>query len=318
MVDAYKRLSKYTVLPLENTIYGPVNETLDCLFTTLDTLDTAAKQEEEEDSDKPFTESKTIVAALDLPISHCLVVKKGTKQDEIRWVRSHEQASVLHTKNRDVGLTVHKALGQSAKFLDGFLPNAKRIPTASTALAAQSLFTESEIGAALCSRSVVDSNPDLEIMHEGTQDQAGKPKPKPKPSPVTLYSLSVIYTLNQADFSDNYTRFVLLVDPMAADRMYPPDAKPKVQGQYFSHFYVGPPAAIAASVPNLGIQDGQYLIASIHSRPYRAATHSPQSHRKRYPQCVFWEVVSDSAEIPDTGDPDYWIGSAPTSVGPPR
>ena len=70
-----------------------MNETLDCLFTTLDTRETAAKQEE--DSDKPFTESKTIVAALDLPISHCLVVKKGTQRDEIKWVRSHEQVSRL-------------------------------------------------------------------------------------------------------------------------------------------------------------------------------------------------------------------------------
>lgn len=150
-------------------------------------------------------------------------------------------------------------------------------------------------------------------MHEGTQDQEGEP---PIRHPL-IHHLSC-RSVTKLTRLDNYTRFILLVDPMAADRMYPPDAKPKVEGRYYSHFYVGPPAAIAASVPNLGIKDDQYLITSVHSRPYRPTTHNPQSHHERYPQCVFWEVVSDNAEIPDTGDPDYWIGSAPTSVGPPR
>lgn len=174
--DAYKRLSKYTVLPLENTIYGAVNETLDCLFSTLDT-------DTEEDEDKPFFGSKMIVAALDLPISHCLVVKKGTLQQDIKWVRSHEQVRLpSHVSIESLAMLeysscradVVKALGQCTKFLDEVLPNAKRIPTSSTALAAQSLFTESEPGAALCSRSVLDSNPDLEILYEGTQDKKGE------------------------------------------------------------------------------------------------------------------------------------------------
>jgi hypothetical protein len=34
------------------------------------------------------------VGMLDLPIRHCLVVKKGTKMGDIKWVRSHEQVRV--------------------------------------------------------------------------------------------------------------------------------------------------------------------------------------------------------------------------------
>lgn len=87
-VDAYERLSKYTVLPLENTIYGSVNETLECLFTHLD-------YESRKKEDSPYIEGKTIVATLDLPISHCLVVKKGTLRSQIKWVRSHEQVGTF-------------------------------------------------------------------------------------------------------------------------------------------------------------------------------------------------------------------------------
>lgn len=98
--DAYKRLSKYTVLPLENTIYGPVHETIDCLFTRTDVRSDVDGDNDNEDEDNgtlpDVLSDKMIVAALDLPISHCLVVKKGTMKDQIKWVRSHEQVRRLH------------------------------------------------------------------------------------------------------------------------------------------------------------------------------------------------------------------------------
>lgn len=100
--DAYKRASKFTVLPLENTIYGVVTETLDCLICKCDRINYERLNADE---------TKLIVAVLDLPISHCLVVKKGTKIEDIRWVSSHEQ---VRSSNRlyivpDVWMTMDEA-----------------------------------------------------------------------------------------------------------------------------------------------------------------------------------------------------------------
>lgn len=82
----------------------------------------------------------------------------------------------------------NQALGQSSTFLNTHLPNTKRISTASTALAAESLLgpisfrdsdraaseAEGVIGrAAICSSSVVGIYPELEVLYEGTQDRSG-------------------------------------------------------------------------------------------------------------------------------------------------
>jgi prephenate dehydratase len=67
-----------------------------------------------------------------------------------------------------------QALGQSATFLNAHLPNAKRISTASTALAAESLLEQGKGGrAAICSKSVIGIYPELEVLVEGTQDRSG-------------------------------------------------------------------------------------------------------------------------------------------------
>lgn len=78
-------------------------------------------------------------------------------------------------------ITNIQALGQSSTFLNTNLPNAKRIAVASTALAAESLLSPIPSGqggeegerAAICSKSVIEIYPELEVLYEGTQDRSG-------------------------------------------------------------------------------------------------------------------------------------------------
>ena len=78
-------------------------------------------------------------------------------------------------------ITNIQALGQSSTFLNSNLPNAKRIAVASTALAAESLISpipsgqdgEEGVRAAICSKSVIEIYPELEVLYEGTQDRSG-------------------------------------------------------------------------------------------------------------------------------------------------
>ena len=82
-------------------------------------------------------------------------------------------------------ITNIQALGQSSTFLNNNLPNAKRIAVASTALAAESLLSPIPSGqggeegerAAICSKSVIEIYPELEVLYEGTQDRSGMSPP---------------------------------------------------------------------------------------------------------------------------------------------
>jgi prephenate dehydratase len=62
----------HAVVPLENTIHGVVQETLACLLGT-------------------ERDGWSVVRTYDKGIQHALVVARGTRMEDIRWVASHEQ-----------------------------------------------------------------------------------------------------------------------------------------------------------------------------------------------------------------------------------
>jgi len=159
----YEYPSPFTVLPLENTIHGGVAETLDCLLSIFPVKSESTNGHDADPGSGQDPDAgpsrRRIIAELNLPIKHCLVVKKGVKMEEIRWVRSHEQA-----------------LGQSSSFLSTHLPQATLHPWPSTAAAAQSIIhpdPEADAegpGAAICSEAVLELHPELEVLWEGTQE----------------------------------------------------------------------------------------------------------------------------------------------------
>ncbi|WWC72357.1 uncharacterized protein I206_106319 [Kwoniella pini CBS 10737] len=144
----------FHVLPLENTIHGGVTETLDCLLSNLNFSSHSSTSNLVREK-----KHRRIIADLALPISHVLVVRKGVKKEDIKWIRSHEQA-----------------LGQSSKFIKTHYSTARLKTYPSTAGAAISLLnpTSSDLeegeGAALCSKAAAKLYEDqLDVLYEGTQ-----------------------------------------------------------------------------------------------------------------------------------------------------
>ena len=109
-----KGLCRYGVIPVENSTAGTVNAVYDLMVK----------------------HDFRIVRSVRIKVEHNLLVKPGTKREEIRGIYSHGQA-----------------LSQCAAFLQGF-PNAKIIPCENTAVAAKMVAESKEPGvAALSSRS---------------------------------------------------------------------------------------------------------------------------------------------------------------------
>lgn len=84
ITDVFAAETTYAVVPLENTIHGVVQETLECL------LGEARR-------------GWSMVRTYDKPIQHALVVSRGTRLEDVRWVASHEQVRrVLDTCPSDL------------------------------------------------------------------------------------------------------------------------------------------------------------------------------------------------------------------------
>jgi prephenate dehydratase len=250
---------------------------------------------------------KEIIATLDLPIRHCLVVLKGTKMEDITMVKSHEQASpflLLTLIEAD-----SQALGQSSKFLSRHLPNAKRIPTDSTAAAAKSLLPTNQpnggvgrgegVCAAICSESVVEIYPELEVLYKGTQDRSGK------------LLLLILFLRGIADDADNFTRFILLKtayqDQAGSDLVPKPTQIPSSTStsDSMSSFYLLDSPSLINQLPCTS----PTTIGSLHSRPI-----IPISSDKRvYPQGAFVELRSESntPRRKAIGDGILYLGSGP-------
>ncbi|KAJ7752077.1 Prephenate dehydratase-domain-containing protein [Mycena metata] len=120
------------VVPQENSIFGSVTETYDALRVR----------------DVGFIQGEVV-----LEVQHCLLVRHGVKQQDIRTIKSHEQA-----------------LGQCRGFIAKNFPSASLEKVASTAAAAEAVLTSSD-SAAICSKLCATVFDGLEILFESIQDQ---------------------------------------------------------------------------------------------------------------------------------------------------
>lgn len=108
-----------SLVPIENSLEGSVNATLDALAFE--------------------TEDVAIVGELVHPIRHCLIAKTHLELDQVQTVYSHLQAS-----------------GQCARFIRTRLTNALVVPAASTADAVRIVAGLDEPAAALSTRLAAD------------------------------------------------------------------------------------------------------------------------------------------------------------------
>jgi prephenate dehydratase len=82
--DVFESDTDLAVIPLENTIHGVVQETLRCFCDEADAESSSTAQSRWE-----------IAGDLDLAVQHALVVRNGTRLEEVTWVGSHEQVRNL-------------------------------------------------------------------------------------------------------------------------------------------------------------------------------------------------------------------------------
>lgn len=123
-------LCHYGIIPLENSTAGSVNAVYDLM------------------QQHRFY----IVRSVRLKVDHNLLVKKGTKKEDIRAIYSHEQA-----------------ISQCAHYLEQF-PNARIIPCENTAVAAKRVAESDEVAAALSSRACSGLY-GLECLESSVQDR---------------------------------------------------------------------------------------------------------------------------------------------------
>ena len=115
---AESRETDDAVLPIENSIEGAVNMTLDYLI---------------------HDSTLSIVGELVLPIGQCLIVTEGSRREDIETIRSHPQA-----------------LAQCRRFLERNFPNARLIASISTAGAVEEALNEGRTSAAIGNRRAAE------------------------------------------------------------------------------------------------------------------------------------------------------------------
>jgi len=121
------------IVPIENSLEGSVNETLDLLI-----------------HDPAVRIRREII----LPIVHCLLVKEGTQAHEVRVIYSHPQA-----------------LGQCRGFLERCFPKAQAIAALSTAAAVEEMLKDTAPAAAIGTRRAAQLY-NVHILAQGIQDHS--------------------------------------------------------------------------------------------------------------------------------------------------
>ena len=127
-----KGLCRYGVIPVENSTAGTVNAVYDLMVR----------------------HSFRIVRSVRIKVDHNLLVKPGTKKEDIREIYSHGQA-----------------IAQCTAFLQQF-PNAKIIPCENTAVAAKTVAESDNPGLAALSSRACAKLYGLEVLMSSVQDSA--------------------------------------------------------------------------------------------------------------------------------------------------
>ncbi len=122
------------VAPIENSLEGAVNDTLDLLIRE---------------------ETLQVRQEVMVAIRHCLLVKPGTSEADIAAVYSHPQA-----------------LGQCRDYLERIFPGAERVASLSTAAAVGQMLESGAPAAAIASRRAAAFY-DVAVLAEDIQDVAG-------------------------------------------------------------------------------------------------------------------------------------------------
>ncbi|KAJ7470539.1 Prephenate dehydratase-domain-containing protein [Mycena latifolia] len=120
------------VVPQENSIFGSVIETYDALRRQ---------------------NTGVVRGEIVLEVQHCLLARRGVKREDIRCIKSHEQA-----------------LGQCRAFLAQNFPSASLEKVGSTAAAAEAVLASPD-SAAICSKVCAAVFGGLDILFEGIQDR---------------------------------------------------------------------------------------------------------------------------------------------------